>query len=226
MSQYSQSGIEEYINHFENHKTHPTVQRVLGGNTTFLGLMEKFYDISLRSSYVKSYPDSDELGDIKIHPVPGDVKNIKIKRESPRKQDETKPEELTDILNIFSDEGLDRDKLHYGFIREGCEMWRKTKNKYNVIGTLAMLTGIGLISTSPLGGNSSETSYLLTQSITGALIFTGGYEFISSSPRPNEENPGLTELLKFHEAASRADIIMNDHYKDCFINKNLPSSTE
>jgi len=186
---------EECVSHLNKYKGRQVVVDVLRERTSFVDEVSKFYGIS------QGYAPS----------IFGNDKKIMVISNSPNsRMSNEEPSELIEILNPFSESGLDSEKLGFAPVRD--DAWRMLSKGRTNLGRLGGAVALGLSVGSggvaianASTGNYSEAVGLALISVAGigCLLGLGFFDW-----KKNKSNGEVKEYLKLHSAAEEADHLM------------------
>ncbi|MEK6918262.1 MAG: hypothetical protein AABW51_04920 [Nanoarchaeota archaeon] len=195
---------QELINHIEKHENSSLVRAVLAGNTTFKREARRFYDLEVRI--------------IAGRGMAGKLFNFK--KESTLKLNQN-PTELIELLQPFSDEPIDKNKLDYEKVREDYKRWHSGLRKLKIvginIGKLSILIGSAFITANNLDN-------LLLAVPSGAITVVGSFlynKILPTNKPPKNTNYEFIEYMKIDDAVYEADGFMDKQYRKYFVGKNL-----
>ncbi|MBI2043706.1 hypothetical protein HYT25_04935 [Candidatus Pacearchaeota archaeon] len=204
--------MEEYRSHLNGYLESPIVRNVLSQDTTFKDEVEDFYDLSNWEEWTP--------GRSGIPSMP--YTEYDLGKENPNKRG-TYPTNLVEIVESFSEDTFDVNKLKYEVVRKDYQRWNDSSRK----GKRIALTLGGIIAT-VAGSVSGAPLFFYEKSLIGGILVTtgvvAGYYGLTRAmnlPAPKGTNNELWEYERLHETAQEADSFVDEHYRNYFIRKAL-----
>lgn len=179
--------------HFEENSSHPILNSVIKKETSFVGEVEGFYDMGIKSSTYS----------------PLILKNLWFGEEDTDKRG-TFPKNLVDILDEDNEEDFDVDKLKYDSVREDyLERKSKTNEMRKDILHYKGLQGLSVnMGTSLLFSLVGIPEMIIPFGFFGAGFLLSGYLMGNSLEATPKNHSPLDEYIRLHETAKYADHVV------------------
>jgi hypothetical protein len=186
---------ERYIAHMDKYKESDAAKRIIAQETSFVNAVEDFYGLHSGTQPAVNWA-------LKL----GEEEHEKIG---------TRPAELIDIINGFSEYPADSSKLDYESVRED----------YRRNNTLPRKITKGLITLAGIGASAYAIFFTKELSVGNSLlcggIFGSMYSALIFYPAPKGTNHGLDQYIHLHDLAEKADKFMDQDYRKHFIKSSL-----